>query len=135
MKLNPLRLLLLLFLGFCGFMVKAQNLTELKEIPNESLINGYHPSEFYYNTVEIPSGLEDSQAKEDRINIAVHYKIVAFEKEAVRPLKSLPKNDMEATLARFQKEAVEELGYAPPEPSPQPEEPAPKPSIIPSDNR
>lgn len=135
MKVNHLRLLLLLFLGFSGSLARSQNLTETKENPTESLINGFHPTDFYYNTIEIPAGLEASPEKEDRINVAIHYKIVAFEQEAVRPLKSLPKIDMEATLARFRKEAVDELGYAAPEPQPQNEVPAAKPSIIPSDNR
>ena len=135
MKVNRLQLLLLLFLGFSGSLVRSQNLIETKENPTESLINGYHPTEFYYNTVEIPAGLESSTEKEDRINVAIHFKIVAFEKEAVRPLNSLPKNDMEATLARFRKEAVDELGFASPEPEPQNEVPVAKPSIIPSENR
>lgn len=122
---------LLILAGFLLASVNAngQNLKEKKEGGQVELINGYHPSEFYYNTVTIPPDVEKSDKKEDRINVALHYKIVNYEKEAVRPLKSLEKNEMEAMLARFQAEVKEELGYAKPPAAPT-EPPKKKPAII-----
>lgn len=127
-------LLLLLFL-VVGHQANGQNLREIKENPTEQLINGFHPSEFYYNNIQLPAGIENSDKKGDKINVAVHYKIVAFEKEALVPINSLKKNELESTLARFQEEAVEELGYAVQEPPQKEEEPAKKPSIITEENR
>ena len=116
-----------LLLAYCS--ANAQAPSEQKENSQVELINGYPPSDFYYNNVTIPPDIEKSEKKEDQINVAIHYKIIAFEQEAVQPLKSLEKNEMEAMLARFQKEAEEELGYAEP-PAPPAETPKEKPAII-----
>ncbi len=94
------------------------------------MINGYPASDYYYTNIQIPSEVENSQKKEDQVNVAVHYKIVAFEQKEGKPLKSLEKNTMEDLLAKFEREAIEELGFAP-APTPQdPVVPAPKPAII-----
>lgn len=122
-------LLLTAIIFLPGGVASGQNMTELKENGSVELINGYHPSDYYYNTVTIPAGIESSDKKEDKINVAIHYKIVAYEKEALRPLKSLDKNEMEAMLARFKAESEEELGYAK-APAPPVEEPVEKPAII-----
>ncbi len=108
--------LLLLLLNMIGFQVNGQNIRETKEKPTEQLINGYHPSEFYYNNVQLPGGIENSEKKEDKINVTVHYKIIAYENEVLRPINSLSKDQLESMLARFQKEAKEELGFAAPPP-------------------
>ncbi len=126
--------LLLLFM-IAGLQVKGQNLQETKENPTEQLINGYHPSEFYYNNIQLPAGIENSEKKEDKINVAVHYKIVAYEKQSLQPINSGDKNELEAMLARFQKEAEEELGFAAQPPPQKKEEPVKKPSIITEENR
>lgn len=126
--------LLLLFM-VVGFGVNAQNIREIKENPTEQLINGYHPSEFYYNNVQLPAGIEDSERKEDKINVAIHYKIVSYEKEALQPINSVKKNELESMLARFQEEAEEELGYSSQEPPKKQEEPVDKPRNSSEENR
>lgn len=123
-------LLLAFVVGMGAVRVQAQTSRDIKENEVGQLINGYHPSEFYYNTVQIPEEVEASTGKEDQINVALHYKIVAFEKEARRPINSLPKNDLEAKLAQLREEAVQELGFAAPAPQPAQETPAEKPAII-----
>lgn len=125
--------LLLLFV-LIGSQVNSQNIREIKENPTEELINGYHPSEFYYNNIQLPEGIEGSEREEDKINVAVHYKIVAYEKEALMPINAVKKNELEAMLARFHQEVREELGIASNEAPPQKEAPAEKPSIITEEN-
>ena len=126
---------LLLLLMVIGSQTFAQNMHEVKENADIELINGFHPSEFYYNNIQLPDGIENSDKKEDQINVAVHFKIVAFEKEALVPINSLEKNELEATLSRFQNEAVEELGFGSPSTPKQVEKTGPKPAIIQEENR
>lgn len=122
-------LLVLAFIFLASGQGKAQTVTGQTAGTDTEEINGYPASDYYYKTITIPPDIEKSEKKEDQINVAIHYKIVSYEQEALRPLKSLEKNEMEAMLARFHKEAEEELGYAQP-PAPPAEEPKEKPAVI-----
>lgn len=123
-------LLLGIVMGMNAGNLQAQNRRDVKEADANLLINGYAPSEFYYNNVQIPSDVAASTEKEDRINVALHNKIVTFEKESQQPINSLPKNDLEAMLAQFKVEVEQELGYANPPSAPIEEVPGEKPAII-----
>lgn len=124
-------LLVLMFICWCG---KSEGKCQKTNTETE-MVNGYPATDFYYNNIKIPADVEQSEKKSDKINVAIHYKIVAFEKEGGKPLKALTKNEMEDKLQQFELEAIEELGFAPAPSPPAPATPTPKPAIIHGDDQ
>ena len=110
-----MRKLLLIQLALAAFILlwsndmSAQSSTQSLGKPPSELIYGYPATDFYFKTVQIPAQIASSEKKEDRVKVALHKKIVAFEQESLRPLKSLEKNQMESLLATWQAEVIKEL--------------------------
>lgn len=95
------------------------------------MLNGYPENDYYYTTVQIPETVLNSNKLEDKLNVALHHKMVNWEKEAARPLKSLDKNTLEATLVQLRAEAEQSLGVVAKKPAPQGSgQVTPKPRII-----
>jgi hypothetical protein len=92
---------------------------------------GFPVTQYYHLNITIPPDVLASQAKQDRVNVYIHNKIVDFEKTNHKPLSSLPKLEMEDRLKAFEKEAYSTLFPAPMEKAKNaPEEPEQKPAII-----
>lgn len=120
-------LLLIYVIMLLGLAANAQNSpnfngTEIKEgqtASAEPMINGYPAKNYYYNTVTLPPDIAASTEKPNRIKVAFHYKLVAWEKANQRPLTSLPKNEMEALLTRLNNEAHADIEGEGKTPAPQ----------------
>lgn len=86
------------------------NPNEIKEGgKNPEMINGYPATEFYFNQIGIPQTVLISTLPADKLNVAIHNKIVNWEKTNLRPINSLPKNDMESLMQSFKAEAQKEM--------------------------
>lgn len=95
------------------------------------LLNGYPSTQYYHLNITIPVDVQNSTKKEDRINVFIHNKIVAFEQSQLKPFSSLPKLEMENLLRAYKDEAEKTLYPAPAtEATKQPDGPVTKPAII-----
>ncbi len=112
--------LILGLLWFSAALAQAQNpvtynpneLKEGQKEPAAQLINGYPATDYYYNQISIPADVLASTAVTDKIAVAFHNKMVAWEQSNKRPLRSLPKDELQSLLAQLKALATTEVNAA-----------------------